>query len=75
MKVIELCGSGHCPVVKIEDDRVVIGKKDNLYVLPKLGVKRSKRRCLVRKFKVTIYQADGNVPLSRQLDAYRNQLR
>ncbi len=35
MKVIELCGSGHCPVVKIEDDRVEIGEAGNLCVLAK----------------------------------------
>jgi len=35
MKIVELCGSGHCPVVKIADDRVEIGEKDNLCVLSK----------------------------------------
>jgi len=33
MKVVELCGSGHCPVVKIADEHVEIGEKDNLCVL------------------------------------------
>ena len=33
MKVVELCGSGHCPVVKIDDERVEIGEKGNLCVL------------------------------------------
>ena len=36
MKVIELCGSEHCTVVKIEDDRVEIGEDGNLCVLSKL---------------------------------------
>ncbi len=33
MKIVELCGSGHCPVVKIADDRIEIGEKDNVCVL------------------------------------------
>jgi hypothetical protein len=33
MKIVELCGSGHCPVVKIADDHVEIGEKDNTCVL------------------------------------------
>ncbi len=33
MKVVKLCGSGHCPVVKIDDERVEIGEKDNTCVL------------------------------------------
>jgi len=33
MKVVELCGSGHCPVVKIDEERVEIGEKGNLCVL------------------------------------------
>ena len=35
MKIVELCGSGHCPVVKIADDRVEIGEAGNLCVLSK----------------------------------------
>lgn len=35
MKIVELCGSGHCPVVKIADDRVEIGEEGNLCVLSK----------------------------------------
>ncbi len=35
MKVVELCGSGHCPVIKIDDERVEIGEKDNVCVLAK----------------------------------------
>ena len=33
MKIVELCGSGHCPVVKIDNDRVEIGEAGNLCVL------------------------------------------
>ena len=29
MKIVSLCGSGHCPVVKLDDDHVEIGEKDN----------------------------------------------
>ncbi len=35
MKIIELCSSGHCPVVKIDEERVEIGEKGNLCVLTK----------------------------------------
>lgn len=34
MKIINLCGQNSCcPVVKIADDRVEIGEKDNLCIL------------------------------------------
>jgi hypothetical protein len=33
MKIVELCGSGCCPVVKIDEDSVEIGEVDNLCVL------------------------------------------
>ena len=33
MKVVELCGKEHCPVVKLDGDRVEIGKTGNLCVL------------------------------------------
>ncbi len=33
MKIVNLCGSGHCPVVKIADEHVEIGEKDNVCVL------------------------------------------
>jgi hypothetical protein len=36
MKVVSLCGQGSCcPVVKIDDERVEIGEKDNICVLTK----------------------------------------
>ena len=35
MKIVNLCGSGHCPVVKIDDEHVLIGEKDNVCVLAK----------------------------------------
>jgi len=33
MKIVELCCSGICPVVKLDDDRVEIGEAGNLVVL------------------------------------------
>ncbi len=33
MKIVSLCGPGHCPVVKIDDERIEIGEKDNVCVL------------------------------------------
>ena len=35
MKVVNLCSSGCCPVVKIDEERVEIGEKDNFCVLTK----------------------------------------
>ncbi len=35
MKIVSLCGSGHCPVVKIDDEHIKIGEKDNICVLTK----------------------------------------
>jgi hypothetical protein len=36
MKIVSLCGQGSCcPVVKIDDERVEIGEKDNICVLTK----------------------------------------
>jgi uncharacterized cysteine cluster protein YcgN (CxxCxxCC family) len=36
MKIVSLCGGcGQCPVVKITDERVEIGEKDNICVLTK----------------------------------------
>ncbi len=33
MKIVELCNSGHCPVVKIAYAHVEIGEKGNVCVL------------------------------------------
>ena len=33
MKIVNLCGSGHCPVIKIGEEHVEIGEKDNICVL------------------------------------------
>ena len=33
MKIVSLCGSGHCPVVKIDNERVEIGEEGNVCVL------------------------------------------
>jgi uncharacterized cysteine cluster protein YcgN (CxxCxxCC family) len=36
MKIVSLCGGcAQCPVVKITDERVEIGEKDNICVLTK----------------------------------------
>ncbi len=36
MKIVSLCAPGeHCPVVKIADEYVKIGEKDNICVLTK----------------------------------------
>jgi hypothetical protein len=35
MKVVELCGSGHCPVIKVENEFVEIGEKGNSCILTK----------------------------------------
>ena len=33
MKIVNLCGEGHCPVVKLDDKHVEIGEKGNVCVL------------------------------------------
>ncbi|MHC4277647.1 MAG: hypothetical protein ACYSTI_10045 [Planctomycetota bacterium] len=33
VKIVNLCGSGCCPVVKIDDKKVEIGEEGNLCVL------------------------------------------
>ncbi len=49
MKVVELCGKGHCPVVKIDDEHVEIGEKDNVCVLTKSGWETLKQKILNRE--------------------------
>ena len=49
MKVIELCGSRHCPVIMIEDDRVEIGEEGNLCVLSNLEWKTLKAKILSKE--------------------------
>ncbi len=49
MKVVELCGSGHCPVVKLDDDRVEIGEQDNVCVLTKSEWEVLKQKILNRE--------------------------
>ena len=46
VKVMKLCGSGHYPVVKLDDERVEIGEKDNVYVLTKSEWEVLKRKIL-----------------------------
>ncbi len=49
MKVVELCGKGHCPVVKIDDEHVEIGEKDNVCVLTKSEWETLKQKILNRE--------------------------
>ena len=49
MKVVNLCGSGHCPVIKIDDNCVEIGEKDNLCVLTKSEWETLKQKILNRE--------------------------
>ncbi len=46
MKAVSLCGSGHCPVVKIADEHVEIGEKDNVCVLTKSEWETLKQKIL-----------------------------
>ncbi len=46
MKIVSLCGSGHCPVVKIDDGRVEIGEKDNTCVLARSEWEALKQRII-----------------------------
>ncbi len=50
MKIVSLCGNdGCCPVVKIDDDHVEIGEKDNLCVLKKSEWEELKKKVLSRE--------------------------
>ncbi len=46
MKIVSLCDSGHCPVVKLDDERVEIGEKDNVCVLTRDEWEVLKRKIL-----------------------------
>tara|TARA_B100000315_G_C14533943_1_gene567527 strand:- start:373 stop:528 length:156 start_codon:yes stop_codon:yes gene_type:complete len=47
MKIVNLCGSGDCcPMVKLEDERVEIGEKDNTCVLTKSEWEALKQKIL-----------------------------
>ncbi len=47
MKIVSLCGpDGCCPVVKIDDDHVKIGEKDNTCVLEKSEWEALKKKIL-----------------------------
>ncbi len=47
MKIVNFCGSGQCcPVVKIADERVEIGEKDNVCVLTKSEWEALKQKIL-----------------------------
>ena len=47
MKIISLCGEhGCCPVVKVDDDHIEIGEKDNICVLKKSEWETLKKKIL-----------------------------
>ncbi len=46
VKIVNLCGSGHCPVIRIDDERVEIGEKDNVCVLAKSEWETLKQKIL-----------------------------
>ena len=47
MKIVSLCNEqGCCPVVKIDDDRVEIGEKDNTCILKKSEWETLKKKIL-----------------------------
>ena len=46
VKIVNLCGSGHCPVIKIDKERVEIGEKDNVCVLAKSEWETLKQKIL-----------------------------
>jgi len=47
MKIVTLCGGGSCcPVVKITDNHVEIGEKDNLCILTKGEWETLKRKIM-----------------------------
>lgn len=50
MKIVSLCHPGAgCPVVKIDDDHVEIGEKDNVCVLTKQEWEALKQKILIRE--------------------------
>lgn len=49
MKIVSLCGSGHCPVIKLDDERVWIGEKGNVCVLSKSEWETLKQKILDRE--------------------------
>ena len=50
MKIVKLCGGcGQCPAVKLSDERVEIGEKDNTCVLTKKQWETLKEKILNKK--------------------------
>ncbi len=50
MKIVSLCGQDSCcPVVKIDDERIEIGEKDNICVLTKSEWEVLKQKILNRE--------------------------
>ena len=46
MKIVSLCGTGHCPAVKIDEEHVEIGEKDNTCILTKSEWEALKQKIL-----------------------------
>jgi len=49
VKIVSLCGTGHCPAVKIDEEYVEIGEKDNTCVLTKSEWEALKQKILNRE--------------------------
>lgn len=50
MKIVSLCGEGSCcPVVKITEEQVEIGEKDNLCILTKAQWETLKEKVLKKE--------------------------
>jgi len=49
VKIVSLCGKEHCPVVKIGEEYVEIGEKDNTCVLTKSEWEALKQKILNRE--------------------------
>jgi len=56
MKVVELCGAGHCPVVKLDDECVEIGEKDNVCVLTRDEWEVLKRKILSGEIEAELFR-------------------
>ena len=54
MKTYSLCGSGHCPEVKIDDEYVEIGEVDNSCILTLSEWENLKNKILNREFEVEL---------------------
>ncbi len=56
MKIVNLCGSGHCPVVKIADEHVEIGEQANVCVLTNVEWETLKQKILSGEFEAELFR-------------------